>query len=71
MNQHFTINLATDPMALFPVMGVIRWYRPTREHGEVYGEQLLYTRVLEKLASQLQPMGHQVSSLYLIFHGLS
>ena len=33
-----TMNLAIDTMALFPTMGVIRWYRPTGEHGEVYGE---------------------------------
>lgn len=65
------MNLATDTVALFPVMGVIRWYRPTGEHGEVYGKQLLYTRVLEKLASQLQPVGYQVSSLYPILQGLS
>ena len=62
------MNLAIDTMALFPIMGVIRWYRPTGEHGAVYGEQLLYARVLEKLASELQPMGHQVPFFYPILH---
>lgn len=30
--------LVIDTVALFPTMGVIRRYRPTGEHGEVYGE---------------------------------
>ena len=53
---------AAHTMALFPVVGVARRGRPAGKHGPLRGQQLLDTRLLAKLASELQPLDRPVGT---------
>jgi hypothetical protein len=44
---------AFTSVAFFPIMGIAGWCRPSREHGQMHGEQLLYDGFLAKLAQKL------------------
>ena len=58
-------------MEILSFVGSPRRNRPSRKHGSLYGEQLLASRFLEKLASQLQSMDCSVSGLASVMYVFS
>lgn len=52
-------------LAVFPLVGTRGRRRAAGEHGALYGEQLLSDGILARVAPQLQPLDHQVNSVYL------
>lgn len=55
-----TITIASHSVEILPYVGLIRWDGSSREHGSMCCEQLFDSRVLAKLASELQSLAHTV-----------